>query len=115
MDITINIIPISYYQYLSQNKFRKYITPKGRDYKRRIEEKLSEMMMDKEIINGNIRVTLQFFFNNKRKNDIDNYAKPILDFMSDIVYVDDRQIIELNLKKFYDKENPRIVIKVEEV
>ena len=115
MDITIQIQPVSYYQYLSQNKFRKYITVRGREYKRIIEDKLSTFMDGKNIITTNCRISLIFYFNNRRKNDLDNYVKPILDFMSDIVYEDDKLIIELNVKKFYDKENPRIEIKVEEV
>jgi crossover junction endodeoxyribonuclease RusA len=114
MNLTIQIIPISYYVYLSQNKYRKYITARGREYKQQIEDKLSDFMVDKKIKTEDIKVSLVFYHNNRRKNDIDNYAKPILDFMSDIVYKDDRQIIELNIKKFYDKYNPRIVIHVED-
>lgn len=109
------IVLLSYYQYLSFNKYRKYITVKGRIYKNTIEEQLIEYMKDKEILKNDIKVSIEFYFNNKRKNDIDNYAKPILDFMSDIMYNDDRQIIELNVKKFYDKDNPRIIIKVEKI
>ena len=115
MEITINIQPLSYYQYLTFNKYRKYITLRGRKYKQEIEDRLTEFMVDKEIKTEDISVSLVFYHNNKRKNDIDNYAKPILDFMSDIIYLDDRQVTELNLKKFYDKENPRITIKVEDV
>ena len=114
MEITINIISLSYYQYLTQNRFRKYITKKGREYKGIIEDTLTEFMIDKIRKTGNIRISLVFYFNNRRKNDIDNFAKPILDFMSDIIYEDDKQIIELNVKKFYDRENPRLIIKVED-
>ena len=110
LDIELFIKPLSYYKYLTQNKYRKYITKEGREYKRVIEDRLTEEMEDKKILNEDIRVSLIFYFDNKRKNDIDNYAKPLLDFMSDIVYTDDRLIIELNIKKFYDKSNPRIHI-----
>ena len=57
---------------------------------------------------------IELFFNNKRKNDVDNFAKPILDCMSEIVYIDDRQIVELTVKKFYYKTNPRIIINIRE-
>ena len=40
MDITINIKPLSYYLYLTQNRYRKYITTKGRVYKDEIEKVL---------------------------------------------------------------------------
>ena len=112
MDIKIDIIPLSYYQYLTHNKYRKYITKKGRIYKADIEKILTESMIGKEILDQDCNVDLIFYFNTKRKNDIDNYAKPILDFMSDIVFTDDRLVIDLRIRKFYDKENPRILIKV---
>lgn len=112
MNLSISINPLSYYQYLTQNRFRKYITKRGREYKRIIEDILSIFMIDKKVITGDCSVTLEFYHNNKRKNDVDNFAKPILDFMSDIIYVDDKQVIELHIYKKYDKENPRIVIKI---
>ena len=38
MDITINIKPLSNYMYITQNRYRKYITTKGREYKDEIEK-----------------------------------------------------------------------------
>jgi Holliday junction resolvase RusA-like endonuclease len=108
--ITTDIQPCSYYQYLTQNRFRKYITHRGREYKNSIETELVESMKEKEIFKGDVKVSIDFYFNNRRCNDIDNFAKPILDCMSEIVFNDDRQITDLHCKKFYDKENPRIVI-----
>ena len=115
IDLTIDIIPLSYYQYLTQNKFRKYITKRGKEYRSIVEVELINEMIHYDIIEGDCKVELHFYFNNKRKNDIDNYAKVMLDCMSEIVYNDDRQIIELIVKKFYDKERPRIVIKCSSV
>ena len=118
MEITIHIQPMSYYAYLSQNKYRKYITSRGRKYKSIIEDKLSEYMMDKKekfIKTEDIRVSLIFYHDNRRKNDVDNYGKCILDFMSGIIYEDDKQVCELHIYKGYDKENPRIEIKVDVV
>eukprot|EP01038_Epipyxis_sp_PR26KG_P017938 gene17938-25100_t len=37
--------------------------------------------------------------NDKRKRDIDNVLKILLDAMHGIIYIDDSQIIELNIKK----------------
>ena len=112
MDITIDIIPLSYYQYLAQNIYRKYITNRGRKYKDAIEKILVMEMENKDKIESDCSVSITFYFDNRRKNDIDNYGKPLLDFMSDIVYGDDRQIVDLRLVKFYDKKRPRIEIKV---
>ena len=115
MEIQLDIVPCSYYQYLNQNRNTKYITAKGREYKQKIEFELMKVMEDMEMILEDCKVSISLFFNNKRKNDIDNFVKPILDFCSDIVYKDDRQIVDLHVKKFYDKDRPRICIKVDTI
>lgn len=115
MKFDIPIIALSYYTYLSQNRYRKYITTKGRVYKEAVENALVDGMVGKEILKENIKVTMDFYINNQRKNDIDNFVKPMLDFMGEIVFVDDRQVVDLHVRKFYDKENPRVIITVEEV
>lgn len=117
MELIIKIKACSYYQYLSINRFRKYITNRGRDYKNIIEYELTEYMTKNNltIIDKNCKVELSLYLDNRRKNDVDNFVKPILDFMSDIVYTDDRLITKLYVEKFYDKENPRIIIKCNEI
>jgi len=37
-------------------------------------------------------------------SDIDNYIKAILDALNDVVYVDDRQVVEIFAKKIYSDE-----------
>lgn len=45
------------------------------------------------------------------KPDIDNYSKAILDSLNGIIYKDDSQIVELNIKKFYS-DQPRVEVRV---
>lgn len=110
-EIRFDILPVSYYQYLSMNRYRKYITNKGRVYKETIETQLKKFMEDKEIITGNCEITIELGFNNKRKNDLDNFAKPILDCMSNIIYNDDKQVTTLILSKVHSND-PFIVVKI---
>ena len=63
-------------------------------------------------ISWDVVMKISFYFPDKRKRDIDNYNKIILDSFSWVVYDDDKQIQKLILEKFYDKENPRIIIEV---
>lgn len=114
MKINIDIKPISYYQYLSHNKFRKYITKKGREYKEELQKHFNYTMKHNEIFKKDVKLDIKLYFDNKRKNDIDNFVKPLMDCMSEIIFVDDRQVQELHLCKFYDKEHPRIEIIVTE-
>lgn len=61
-------------------------------------------------IDGDISMVIELYFWDKRKHDIDNYNKIILDALSWIIYEDDEQIKELCIYKYHDKENPRIVL-----
>lgn len=55
-----------------------------------------------------IELNVRLYFGSKRKHDIDNYNKILLDSLTGILWVDDSQIIKLTVEKFYCKENPRI-------
>lgn len=48
------------------------------------------------------------------KPDVDNVAKIILDALNGVVYKDDKQVVELITRKFYDT-NPRVIVEVEPV
>ena len=48
------------------------------------------------------------------KPDVDNVAKSILDALNGIIYLDDKQIIELNIKKIY-AETSWTEVKIEEI
>lgn len=59
-----------------------------------------------------IALQVRFYFGSKRKRDLDNHNKLILDALTNIVYNDDAQIDELHLYRDYDKAQPRIEIDV---
>lgn len=47
------------------------------------------------------------------KNDIDNVVKIVFDALNSICYYDDRQIVELNSKKLWTTDSPKIEIVLE--
>lgn len=49
-----------------------------------------------------------------KKPDADNIAKAILDSLNHIIYEDDKQIVSLTVKKYYD-EVPRTEVRIEEI
>lgn len=112
MNLNLDIHPLSYYQYLTQNKYRKYITTKGRKYKEDLHCIFIEYMKDKEIIKGKVKVIMKFSFSNKRKNDLDNFIKPLLDCMSGIIFEDDRQVYQLEVSKEDGMDKEGIVINI---
>jgi Holliday junction resolvase RusA-like endonuclease len=45
------------------------------------------------------------------RKDVDNLAKIVLDALNDNVYVDDRQVLDLHVRKTYS-DNPRLLVKL---
>lgn len=48
------------------------------------------------------------------KGDVDNYFKSVTDPLTGLIWVDDAQIVEAHISKFYSTD-PRVEIKVEEI
>ena len=57
---------------------------------------------------GDLSVSITFYFATKRRRDLDNMNKLVLDALTGIAYDDDSQIAELHLYRAYDVQKPRI-------
>ena len=66
-------------------------------------------------LQGNLQVDMQFYLGHKRRVDLDNLSKSVLDGMNGIVYEDDRQVVKLYLEKYYDKDRPGVMVTVKEL
>lgn len=71
-------------------------------------------MIGEEPLTCDLSVDLTFYLPDKRKRDLDNLSKGVLDGMNDIVFKDDQQVIELKLSKRISKEYPGVRVRVEE-
>ena len=60
-----------------------------------------------------VRVELRFWRGDKRKVDLDNLVKAVLDALNGVVWEDDEQIIQLTAYKNYNKSRPRVDIQVD--
>jgi crossover junction endodeoxyribonuclease RusA len=61
---------------------------------------------------GSVEVTIDIYWPDNRKRDLDNTAKSICDGMNGIVYADDSQISKLTVTKHTDKIHPRAEVTV---
>lgn len=86
-----------------------YMTAEGKALKEQYQWEAKSQFKGK-VLTGSVILSIRFFFKDKRPRDLDNQNKLILDALSGIVYVDDKQIDELHLYRDYDKEKPRIEI-----
>lgn len=57
-------------------------------------------------------VTATLYHGSRRRQDIDNYTKVLLDALTGTVFQDDSQIVKLSIEKGYDKIRPRVELEV---
>lgn len=63
-----------------------------------------------------VLVEIDFYNGNKRRRDLDNMAKLVLDALNKVAYPDDYQVVELNVRKiFTTPDRARTVIRLSEV
>lgn len=67
------------------------------------------------IMEGDVAMKVDFCFRGKRDKDIDSILKLLLDTLNGIMYKDDKQIIDLHIRKHRDQEEDEIVVLVEEI
>lgn len=61
---------------------------------------------------GDVRVQIDVY-RPRRAGDLDGSLKVVLDSVTRILYEDDRQVVEIHARRFEDKRNPRVEIRVE--
>jgi len=57
-------------------------------------------MKGMDMLSGNLSVTMVFKLGNKRRVDLDNLSKAVLDAMNGVVYEDDTIVCKLDLYKY---------------
>ncbi len=82
-----------------------YMTKEGKAYKAAVVAAAS--LCRPEI--GPVRVHMDVYLP-RRAGDLANREKLVLDALQGYAYVDDKQIVELEMRKWLDHDNPRLVI-----
>jgi len=97
------------------NKHRgRYKSKRGKEFEEIACSELKSQFRYKPLASS-LKIYIKLYFKDKRKRDIDNYNKAILDSMTEIVYEDDSQIEELNVKKLVGCGFNKVEIEVEEL
>jgi crossover junction endodeoxyribonuclease RusA len=103
--------PLSTNHIYKRHGFTIYMSAEGKAIKEAYQWEITQQYKDKITYKG-LEIEIRLFFGDKRKRDVDNHNKIILDAMTGIVYADDNQIQALHIYKDYDKENPRVEVLV---
>jgi Holliday junction resolvase RusA-like endonuclease len=76
---------------------RMVLSEAGREFKKVMSDAL--MAQETRMITGAVAITITFSFSDRRRRDVDNYAKSVLDSLKGVVFMDDSDITELHLFK----------------
>lgn len=98
----------------SRTTGKRILTSKARVSKEAIAWEAKAEMKGNRMFTGPIRVELYLYFPTKQRRDLDN-VKALIDAMTGVVWKDDSQIYELVIRKYHDKEDPRVEVIVGKV
>lgn len=95
------------------------ISAEGREYKKLVRANVLAQIPDHTMMTGRVEVAVKTFQKDKRRRDLDNTQKALLDALSEsgaAVYQDDSQIDGLYIqRKGVDRENPRVEVLITEI
>ena len=89
---------------------RKILTKRGRDYKA-IAAALA-LSHGLRPVSEDVAVTVAVY-RPRRCGDLDNALKVVLDSLTGVAWDDDKQVTEIHARRFDDKANPRVEIRIE--
>ncbi len=91
-----------------------YTDPAVKAWKELVSWKAIEAMQGSKPHGGSMIVQITFIFTNRRRHDLDNLSKAILDACNKIFYEDDNQVNDLHLIKQVAAE-PMVIVEMEMV
>ena len=93
--IELPLMACSVNKYYRSWQGRVLISKDGREFKKEVDLLLNNY----EKILGKIKLTLILYFKDKRKRDLDNYNKVLIDCLKNRLFEDDDQIYQLYMEK----------------
>ena len=109
--IEIPIMACSVNKYYRSWQGRVLISKDGREFKKEVDLLLNNY----EKVLGKIKLTLILHFKDKRKRDLDNYNKVLIDCLKNKLFEDDDQIYQLYMEKHIGCGFNKITINIESI
>ncbi len=97
--------------FITRGRFR-VLSPKARAYKEEVGT-LAQIARIKPL-EGNLSVTMRIY-RPRKIGDIDNLTKCAFDSLKGLAWHDDKQIVELHLYRYDDKDHPRVELEIEAI
>ena len=109
--IEIPIMACSVNKYYRTWKGRVLISADGREFKKQVDLLLNSY----EKVYGKIKLKIILYFKDKRKRDLDNYNKVLIDCLKNKLFEDDDQIYQLYMEKYIGCGFNKICVEVEKI
>jgi len=87
---------------------RYVISPAGRAFRERVRRTLAHLK--KKPTKDKLRLRIRFYFKDKRRRDLDNYQKALIDALKGVVFEDDSQIFQLHTSKVIGHSVNKMVV-----
>jgi Holliday junction resolvase RusA-like endonuclease len=114
--ITLPFLPISKSNGYKTGKGRMF---KGKDIKDQealiVIAATKALPVDWVVSEKPIKITAVFYYADKRRRDLDNHMKLLLDCFNKLIFKDDSQIIEIHIKKILGNKLPMTTVLIEEL
>ena len=111
MTLSFLTLPLSTNQLYRSVNGRTILSARGRANKEAIGWEARAQYRGKPLT-GPLAVTVALYWPDRRKHDIDNGLKTLLDSLTGIVWEDDGQVEDLHVTKAHDKKNARAVVTI---
>jgi crossover junction endodeoxyribonuclease RusA len=105
-------IPKQSFRY--DGKGHGHTDPKVKAWQETVKMLVREAVQGEPWLTGDVEVALSFALPDKRRKDLDNLSKAVLDGMNGIAFADDKQVTRLVLEKHVDPDNPGVHVQVRE-
>jgi Holliday junction resolvase RusA-like endonuclease len=98
--------------YFNASHGGRVLTTKGKHYKQDVADLCLAAGITNAIFHGEVSVTIHWY-RPRAVGDLDGCLKIVLDSLTGIVWIDDKQVSIIRATRHEDKEHPRAEIKVE--
>lgn len=90
---------------------RRFLTREGKENKESLAREARAAWGAQMPYRDAVALEIDLYWPDLRRHDVDN-IKGLLDSLSGILYEDDSQIQDLRIRKYLDKKNPRVELRI---
>jgi len=116
MPICFNVsgIPIPKQSFRYTKSGVRYQTARVTDWQDTVSSEARIAMQSRDPITAPVSMTIDFYLPDHSRKDLDNLSKAILDSLNGIVFVDDCQVVDLELHKRFGSQEYGCTVTVKE-